>query len=90
MGIVNNQPSVIHLLSEANFSANTYFQVFALTNTSVTINGTATFVLETGMVLDIAMTTITAATAANIVVMGTPKPYDSVKPYNVMNGVPIG
>mgnify|MGYP003633139730 FL=1 len=90
MGIVNNQPSVIHLLSEADFSANTYFKVFALVNTSVTINGTATFTLETGMVLDIAMTTITAATAANIVVMGTPKPYSSVQPYNVINGVPIG
>ena len=83
MGIVNNQPSVIHLLSEADFSANTYFKVFALVNTSVTINGT-------GMVLDIAMTTITAATAAHIVVMGTPKPYSSVQPYNVINGVPIG
>lgn len=90
MGIVNNKPSVIHLLSEANFSANTYFNVFALVNTSVTINDTATFTLETGMVLDIAMTSISAATASNIVVMGTPKPYDSVQPYNVINGVPIG
>jgi|TARA_B110000259_G_C14011609_1_gene399808 hypothetical protein len=90
MGIVNNQPSVIHLLSEADFSANTYFKVFALTAEAVTINGTATFTLATGIVLDIAMRTITAGTAANIVVMGTPKPYDSVKPYNVINGVPIG
>ena len=38
MGIVNNQPSVIHLLSEADFSANTYFKVFALTAEAVTIN----------------------------------------------------
>lgn len=89
MGINNKQATIVHSLSDANFTNNAYFKVLSLADTQVSINSGTTFTLAKDVVLDIPMTSISAATPANIVVMGCPKPYDSVNSYDIQTGNPI-
>jgi len=66
MPVSNRIFSIIHLASNANFSAYTYSQVYAAANTTAIINGTSV-TMAAGSKLDIMVKSISGA---NVYVLG--------------------
>lgn len=81
MSLVNRTPSVAHNISNVDFEAFTYYGVYAIANTTATINGTA--------IPMVAGTTITmkvsSASGSNFILLGSPMAVESGLSYNGYN-----
>lgn len=85
---LNPVNTLVHRLDSANFSANTYSSIYTSSNTDVIINSGQTMTLVAGVIMDIGIRTVSAASQTTVFVVGSPKPYNSVRPFDLNSGMP--
>lgn len=89
MGLGNNLGTVIHNLPDSDFENFVYYRVYASGDTEVTINEDLPVLIREGIVLDIAIVTIEANTPSDVFLIGSPRPYKLVDPFNIKTGIKI-
>lgn len=80
--------NIIHSLSNADFSAFTYNQIFTSASSVVTLNGTAITIVPP-MKLDILVTSCTSATPNNVFLVGSKIFYSGSGPIDIKTGLPF-
>lgn len=78
MSLVNGIPSIAHNITDANFTAYTYYEVYAISATTATINGTA-IPMAAGTKIKIA---VKSASGNNFILLGSPMATKSGLSYN--------
>lgn len=84
---LNPTNTITDRLDRANFSANTYSAIYASSNTDVIINSGQTMTLLAGVKLDVGVRSLSASSQTTVFVMGNPKPYNSVRPFDLNTGM---
>ena len=78
MSLVNGIPSIAHNISDEDFTAYTYYQVYAISATTATINGTA-IPMVAGTTIKIR---VKSASGSNFMLLGSPMATKSGLSYN--------